>query len=113
MPVVEISHINELKFILERRTKVVILFYVDWISDCNKFKQYYIEKSLETKYYSISFCQINIDLSLDLRDLFNIDTRSTPITLFLHNNKIIEKLEGNHHELYDVYLFNFLYYKKK
>jgi len=107
MPVISINSNRSLYNILQRSNKIVIFFYVNWIYDNNKFEKYFIAASEEYKYSGIEFCQINGDIFTNIREIYNINVRKTPIILFIENNIIINKLIGYKPVVFNVYMYNF------
>lgn len=107
MSVIEINTNQDLNFILTRSNKVVIFFYVDWISACNKFEGTFITVSRKNQYKGIVFCQVNMDLLLDIQEIYDVDERKSPVVVFIKNNEIVNKMYGNYCAVFDDYMYDF------
>ena len=107
MPVISINSNRSLYNILKRSNKVVIFFYVNWLSDNNRFENHFIAASEEYRYSGIEFCQVNVDVLTNIREIYNINVRQTPVILFIENNIIVNELTGYRPVVFDVYMYDF------
>lgn len=95
MPIIELNSKDELYFIINKYNKIVLLFYVGWRVDCTRFIYSFIQESRKLSNIGIIFCRINCDLFPDVQILYDVNILKTPVTLFIENQLVKRRLEGD------------------
>lgn len=91
----EISSLEQLQEILQKKSRVVVDFYASWCKPCKELAK--VLPTYEIEHKNVTFLKVNVDENEDIAETY--DVSSLPTLLFVRHGQIQGKVTGNNETL--------------